>query len=97
MLSQFLKVSPKDIGQIGGGKRKPTGEIDVAMIQSLNQKTIEDDIVSQYGHLIVDECHHISAVSFEQVVRQCKARYINITTRLHITTRLRVLLRDFKV
>jgi len=76
MLSQFLKVAPKDIGQIGGGKRKPTGEIDIAMVQSLNQKSIVDDLVGQYGHLIVDECHHISAVSFEQVVRQCRARYI---------------------
>ena len=76
MLSQFLKVAPKEIGQIGGGKRMPTGELDVAMIQSLNQKTVVDDLVGQYGHVIVDECHHISAVSFEQVVRQCKARYV---------------------
>jgi superfamily II DNA or RNA helicase len=76
MLSQFLKMAPKDIGQIGGGKRKPTGELDVAMVQSLNQKTVVDDLVGQYGHVIVDECHHISAVSFEQVIRQCKARYI---------------------
>lgn len=76
MLSQFLKVAPKDIGQIGGGKRKPSGELDVAMVQSLNKKTVVDDLVGQYGHVIVDECHHISAVSFEQVIRQCKARYI---------------------
>jgi superfamily II DNA or RNA helicase len=76
MLSQFLQVSPKEIGQIGGGRRKPTGGIDVAMVQSLYQDAIVDDLVGQYGQLIVDECHHISAVSFEQVVRQCKARYI---------------------
>lgn len=76
MLSQFLKMAPKDIGQIGGGKRNPTGELDVAMVQSLNQKTVVNDLVGQYGHVIVDECHHISAVSFEQVIRQCKARYI---------------------
>jgi superfamily II DNA or RNA helicase len=76
MLSQFLQVSPKEIGQIGGGKRKPTGGIDVAMVQSLYQDAIVDDLVGQYGQLIVDECHHISAVSFEQVVRECKARYI---------------------
>ena len=35
-----------------------------------------DDVVANYGHVIVDECHHISAVSFEQVLRQVKARYI---------------------
>ena len=45
------------------------------MVQSLIRKRVVDDIVGQYGYLIVDECHHISAVSFEQVVRQSKARY----------------------
>jgi very-short-patch-repair endonuclease len=29
-----------------------------------------------YGHLIVDECHHLSAASFEQIVRQAKAKFI---------------------
>jgi superfamily II DNA or RNA helicase len=46
------------------------------MIQSLTRGGVVDDIVGNYGYLIVDECHHISAVSFEQVVRQSKARYI---------------------
>jgi superfamily II DNA or RNA helicase len=75
-LSQFLGLAPKEIGQIGGGKHKPTEKIDVAMVQSLSRKGVVDDIVGKYGHLIVDECHHISAVSFEQVVRQSKARYL---------------------
>ncbi|MBI5879707.1 MAG: DEAD/DEAH box helicase family protein [Chloroflexi bacterium] len=75
-LSQFLDLEAKDIGQIGGGKRKPTQQIDVAMVQSLSRKGIVDDIVGQYGNLIVDERHHISAVTFEQVVRQSKARYL---------------------
>lgn len=76
VLSQFLGLAPKEIGQIGGGKHKPSEMIDVAMVQSLSQKGVVDDIVGRYGYLIVDECHHISAVSFEQVVRQSKARYI---------------------
>lgn len=75
-LCRFLGLAPKTIGQIGGGKRKPTGKIDVAMVQSLGRKGIVDDLVGQYGYLIVDECHHISAVSFEQVVRQSNARYL---------------------
>ena len=75
-LSRFLGLAPKTIGQIGGGKRKPTEKIDVAMVQSLSRKGVVDDIVAKYGCLIVDECHHISAVSFEQVVRQSKARYL---------------------
>ena len=75
-LSRFLGIAPKEIGQIGGGKRKPTGKLDVAMVQSLSRGGAVDDVVGKYGYLIVDECHHISAVSFEQVVRQSKARYI---------------------
>jgi superfamily II DNA or RNA helicase len=75
-LNAFLDVSVDDIGQIGGGKRKPTGIIDVATIQSLGRKGVVDDVVAKYGYLVVDECHHISARSFEIVVRQCKAKYI---------------------
>ena len=66
-LSQFLGLDPKEIGQICGGKHKPTQRIDVAMVQSLSRKGVVDDIVGEYGYLIVDECHHISAVTFEQV------------------------------
>ena len=75
-LSQFLGISPKDIGQFGGGKHKPNGNLDVAMIQSLSQNGVVNDMVGNYSYLIVDECHHISAVSFEQVVRQSKAKYV---------------------
>lgn len=75
-LNTFLNVSGEVIGQIGGGKRRPTGIIDVATIQSLSRKGVVDDIVAGYGHLIVDECHHVSARSFEIVARQSKARYV---------------------
>ncbi len=72
----FLGLNPKEIGQIGGGKNTLTGKIDVAIIQSLSKKGIVKDLVGEYGSLIVDECHHISARSFEIVARQCKARYV---------------------
>ncbi len=75
-LSSFLSIDPKQIGIIGVGKRKPTGIIDVALIQSLVRNGEADDIVGNYGHLIVDECHHLSAASFELVARRSKARYI---------------------
>ncbi|NZD54868.1 TOTE conflict system archaeo-eukaryotic primase domain-containing protein [Rhizobium leguminosarum] len=75
-LSSFLSIDPKQIGIIGGGKRKPTGIIDVALIQSLVRNGEVDDIVGNYGHLIVDECHHLSAASFEHVARRSKARYV---------------------
>jgi len=75
-LTNFLNLSTSQIGHIGGGKRKPTGEIDIATIQSLWRKNVVNDIVGEYGYLIVDECHHISAWSFESVVRQSKAKYV---------------------
>jgi len=75
-LATFLNLPIKSIGQIGGGRRRPSALVDVAVIQSLNRKQVVDDVVANYGHVIVDECHHISAVSFEQVLRQVKARYI---------------------
>ncbi|HEU5125308.1 MAG TPA: DEAD/DEAH box helicase family protein [Verrucomicrobiae bacterium] len=75
-LSTFLDLPVKSIGQIGGGRRRPNGLVDVAVVQSLNRKQVVDDVVANYGHVIVDECHHISAVSFEQVLRQVKARYV---------------------
>ncbi len=76
-LAAFLNLPVKSIGQIGGGRRRPSGMIDVAVIQSLNRKQVVDDVVANYGHVIVDECHHLSAVSFEQVLRQVKARYVD--------------------
>jgi superfamily II DNA or RNA helicase/very-short-patch-repair endonuclease len=75
-LSTFLGLPPKAIGRIGGGRNKPTGMLDVAIIQSLVRKHLVSDLVGQYGHLIVDECHHLSAQSFEQVVRRAKARFV---------------------
>jgi superfamily II DNA or RNA helicase len=75
-LQSFLGLGKKEIGQIGGGKNKITGTVDVAMIQSLVDKGTVNDLVGNYGHIIVDECHHISAARFEQVIRQAKSRYI---------------------
>jgi hypothetical protein len=73
-LRSFLSIDPQLIGVIGGGKRSPTGVIDVALIQSLARNGEVNDIVAGYGHLIVDECHHLSAASFELVARRSKAR-----------------------
>ena len=66
-LSSFLGMSKKEIGQIGGGKRRATGKLDIAVIQSLVRKGVVKDLVGDYGHIIVDECHHLSAQSFELV------------------------------
>ncbi|MDD5663464.1 MAG: DEAD/DEAH box helicase family protein, partial [Victivallaceae bacterium] len=74
-LQTFLGIPESQIGIIGGGKHKPSGVIDIASIQSLNKKGVVDDLVGNYGMVIADECHHLSAFSFETVIRQCKCRY----------------------
>ena len=75
-LTAFSNMPRDAIGVISGGRRKPKGQVDVALIQSLVRKGEVDDIVGNYGHLVVNECHHLSAVSFELVARRSKARYI---------------------
>ena len=75
-LSQFLGLNVKDIGRWGGGRKKLTGGVDVALIQSLVRKGAVNDVVADYGHLVVDECHHLSAKSFELVARRTKAKFV---------------------
>lgn len=75
-LSSFLGLSKKEIGTIGSGKNKVTGMLDVAMMQSLVRKDAVVDIVANYGQVIVDECHHLPAFSFERVLAEAKAKYV---------------------
>ncbi len=75
-LAMFLGLPANSIGQIGGGKSNRTGLIDVAVIQSLHRKDEVKDFVAEYGQVVVDECHHISAFTFEQVMKQVKAKYV---------------------
>jgi len=75
-LYSFLQVGKEVVGSIGAGKAKPTGKIDIALMQSLSRQGEIDERVEQYGHLIVDECHHLSAVSFEAILKRVKAKYV---------------------
>jgi superfamily II DNA or RNA helicase len=75
-LTHFLNLAPKTVGTIGSSKNKPNGVLDVAMIQSLVRKHEVSDLVAGYGQVIVDECHHLPAVSFERVLAEVKARYV---------------------
>ncbi len=75
-LQVLLEMPPNKLGVIHGGKKRPTGNIDIALMQSLVHKGIVSEIVANYGHVIVDECHHLSAVGFEAVARAAKAHYV---------------------
>lgn len=75
-LSAFLDIPTKAIGRLGGGRKKLTGKLDVALIQSLVRKDVVNDCIGRYGHVVVDECHHLSARSFELVARRAKAKFV---------------------
>jgi superfamily II DNA or RNA helicase len=75
-IEHYLGIPRDAIGQIGTGTRTPTGNIDVAMIQSLVHKENVDSLVTEYGHIVADECHHLPAASFERVMAAVKARYL---------------------
>ncbi|ABC32979.1 DNA or RNA helicase of superfamily II [Hahella chejuensis KCTC 2396] len=67
-----------NIGSVGGGKRKPSGVIDIATYQSLVNKKDNSisHLIQAYGHIIVDECHHLSAPRFEMVLNEVRAKYV---------------------
>ena len=69
----YFGYSKKDIGYLGKGKNKLNGNIDVATMQSLKNNP---DIVNNYSFVIVDECHHIPAITFEQIIKQFFGKYI---------------------
>ncbi len=74
-LTTLLDLPSKQIGQIGGGRRKLTGIVDLAMIQSLKAVDDLDGLFGDYGLIVIDECHHLPAFSFEAVVRHATARH----------------------
>jgi hypothetical protein len=61
---------------IACGKAQPTGRIDIAVMQSLSRQGEVKPLVEHYGQVIVDECHHIGAVSFEAILKGTRAKYV---------------------
>jgi superfamily II DNA or RNA helicase len=75
-LQAFLCAGQGVVGTIGGGKARPTGKIDIAVMQSLSRQGEVNPLVENYGHVIVDECHHIGAVSFDAILKRAKAKFV---------------------
>ena len=75
-LQAFLGVGKGVVGTIGGGKAKPTGKIDIAVMQSLSRQGEVNPLVEDYGQVIVDECHHVGAVSFDAILKRTKAKHV---------------------
>jgi len=75
-LAMFLGIATGEIGQLTGGKKKANGRLDVAMIQSLFRDSNLEERLARYGQVIVDECHHVPAFSFERVLKHVRARFL---------------------
>lgn len=75
-LTGFLEFPKDGLGLIGGGKKKPSSKIDIAVMQSLSRREDLAELLDSYGQIIIDECHHLSAFSFESILKQAKARYV---------------------
>ena len=75
-LSYFLDINKKEIGQIGASKENLNGKLDIASVQSLTKKENMEDLVKNYGLVIVDECHHVAAYGFEQVMKAIRSKYV---------------------
>jgi superfamily II DNA or RNA helicase len=70
---QYFNISKKEIGFLGKGKNKLNGKLDIATMQSLKNKP---ELIENYSFVIVDECHHLPAVTFEQIIKQFHGKYI---------------------
>lgn len=64
------------IGQIGAGKDTSSCIIDIAVMQSLSRQGEVKECVKNYGLIIVDECHHASALTYEQILKTTPAKYV---------------------
>ena len=73
-IKEFLDI--EEVGQIGGGKNNVTNKIDVASIKTIWNKGKFNDIVKNYGMIIIDECHHLAAFTYESAVNTVNAKYV---------------------
>ena len=74
-LKRFLSLEDDQIGQLTGQKSKPTGIIDIVMMPSLGRLKDIERISEGYGQVIIDECHHLAAKTFEEGLNKLKSRY----------------------
>ena len=75
-INRFLGIPSKDIGTMSGAKKSLTGKIDIASLMSLSNIEDFSEIGQRYSQIIIDECHHVPAKSFEAILKQLPSRYI---------------------
>jgi superfamily II DNA or RNA helicase len=64
-------------GQLGGGRKKTRGQVDIMLLQTLARRPPEEikELTSGYGQVVVDECHHLAAGSYASAVAQIGAAW----------------------
>jgi len=75
-IAELLGLPSRLVGQVGGGRNRQTGVIDLGMMQSLKRFDDLENFFSKYGFIVVDECHHLPAFTFEACVKKAPVRYI---------------------
>lgn len=75
-IGELLGLPSRLVGQVGGGRNRQTGVIDLGMMQSLKRFDDLEAFFSKYGFIVVDECHHLPAFTFEACVKKASVRYI---------------------
>ncbi len=73
-IKEFLKIN--EVGQVGDGKNTLTNIIDVASIKTIYNEGKFNDVVKNYGMIIIDECHHSSAYTYEAALNKVNAKYV---------------------
>jgi superfamily II DNA or RNA helicase len=75
-IQEFLGIPKAHIGQYSGSKKKISNQISVGLLQSLSRKKDLSELKSRFGTILVDECHHIPASTFREVVAQFNSHYL---------------------
>lgn len=87
-LGEYLDIPAPGVGQIGGGRSKPGGVVDIAMLQTLARRDNPHELFDQYGQVIIDECHHLASPSFDAAVRHAASRFwLGLTARRQVEAR----------
>jgi superfamily II DNA or RNA helicase len=91
-LATHLGLEPHRIGHIGAGSDKSTGVVDIAMLQTIARRD-EPSLFDRYGLVVVDECHHLPAVSFSACVERARSRrWLGLTATPYRRDRLEAII-----
>ncbi|WP_373294774.1 DEAD/DEAH box helicase [Dactylosporangium sucinum] len=71
-IGRLLGVRP---GRLGGGRTKLSGVVDVVMLPSLARRADVAELTGGYGHVVVDECHHLAAAAYDHSVKRIGAQF----------------------